>query len=199
MSGAFYITGPYWPWLIVTYCFVGGIAAGSFFLAALLDLFGTPQDRPAVRAGYYMAFVGVILSAVLLTLDLERPEYFWHMPLQSERGMPMSIGSWVLLLFGSFAFMASLGALYEAERLRWAPLQALQHGALKSLMTVFGGVLGFFIAGDTGVLLSVTNRPLGADTHWLGLLFLFSGASTAVALLMLLGLQGSARSADIVH
>jgi formate-dependent nitrite reductase membrane component NrfD len=63
MSSAFYTTGPYWPWLIVTYCFVGGIAGGSFFLAALLDLFGAPRDRPAVRAGYNVAFVGVILSA----------------------------------------------------------------------------------------------------------------------------------------
>jgi len=199
MSGAFYTTGPYWPWLIVTYCFVGGIAGGSFFLAALLDFFGAPRDRPTVRAGYYVAFVGVILSAVLLTLDLERPERFWPMPIQSERGGLMSIGSWVLLLFGGFAFVASLGALHEAGRLRWAPLQVLHHGALKPPIMVLGGLLGFFIAGDTGVLLSVTNRPLGADTHWLGLLFLFSGASTAVALLMLLGLQRSARSADTVY
>jgi formate-dependent nitrite reductase membrane component NrfD len=111
----------------------------------------------------------------------------------------MSIGSWVLLLFGGFAFLASLGALHEAGRLRWAPLQVLQYGGLKSSITVFGGLLGFFIAGDTGVLLSVMNRPLGADTHWLGLLFLFSGASTAVAVLMLLGLQRSTQSADAVH
>jgi formate-dependent nitrite reductase membrane component NrfD len=129
-------------------------------------------------------------------LDLERPGHFWHRLIQLERGLPMSIGFWVLLLFGGFAFMASLGALHEAGRLRWAPLQALQRGALKSPMTVLGGFMGFFIAGDTGVLLSVTNRPLGTDTHWLGLLFLFSGASTAVALLMLLGLRRSEWSAD---
>jgi protein NrfD len=199
MSGAFYTTGPYWPWLIVTYCFVGGIAGGSFFLAALLDLFGTSRDRPTVWAGYYVAFVGVIVSAVLLTLDLGRPERLWPMLIQSERSMPMSIGFWVLLLFGGFAFVASLGALHEAGQLRWEPLQALHQGALRLLITVLGGLLGFFIAGDTQVLLSVTNRPLGADTHWLGLLFLFSGASTAVALLMLLGIQGSARSAKTIH
>jgi formate-dependent nitrite reductase membrane component NrfD len=199
MPGAFYMTGPYWPWLIVTYCFVGGIAGGSFFLAALLDLFGASRDRPTARAGYYVAFVGVLLSAVLLALDLEWPERLWPMLIQSERSMPMSIGSCVLLLFGGFAFVASLGALHEAGWLCWAPLQALHQGVLKLPITVLGGVLGFFIAGDTEVLLSVTNRPLAAGTHWLGLLFLFSGASTAVALLMLLGLQHRVRSADTAH
>ena len=61
-----------------------------------------------------------------------------------------------------------------------------------------GGILGFFVAGYTGVLLSVTNRPLWADTDLLGLLFLFSAASTAAAALILLGLwRGAAPS--VVH
>ena len=36
------------------------------------------------------------------------------------------------------------------------------------------------------MLLSVTNRPIWADTNLLGLLFLLSGASTAAALMILL-------------
>jgi formate-dependent nitrite reductase membrane component NrfD len=64
---------------------------------------------------------------------------------------------------------------------------------------VLGGLLGFFIAGYTGVLLSVTNRPLWADTHWLGLLFLLSGASTAAALLILLSLRRGIRAADTIR
>jgi protein NrfD len=60
-------------------------------------------------------------------------------------------------------------------------------------------VLGFFLAGYTGVLLSVTNRPIWADTHWLGVLFLLSGASTAAALLILLGLRRGGRAADTLH
>jgi protein NrfD len=55
------------------------------------------------------------------------------------------------------------------------------------------------LAGYTGVLLSVTNRPLWADTTWLGLLFLLSGASTAAALLMLLGLLRGARASETVY
>src|SRR5206468_10629981 len=49
-----------------------------------------------------------------------------------------------------------------------------------------GGLCGFFVAGYTGVLLSVTNRPIWADSPWLGALFLVSGASTGAATLILL-------------
>src|SRR5204862_2968523 len=41
-------------------------------------------------------------------------------------------------------------------------------------------------AGYTGVLLSVSNRPVWADSSWLGLLFTLSGGSTAAAALVLL-------------
>src|SRR5256886_4053120 len=52
-----------------------------------------------------------------------------------------------------------------------------------------------FLAGYTGVLLSVTNRPIWADSPWLGALFLASGASTAAAWLSLLGpKRGAAES-----
>ena len=46
--------------------------------------------------------------------------------------------------------------------------------------------MGFFLAGYTGVLLSVTNRPIWADSTWLGVLYLFSAASSAAAVLILL-------------
>ena len=143
------------------------IAGGSFFLAALLDLWGTLRDRPLVRTGYYVALLGAVVSSVLLTVDLGRPERFWRMLIQSERGLlmfkywsPMSVGAWGLLLFGGFAFVATLGALYEAGRVRWAPLRPLRGSVLGSLIAMLGGLLGFFLAGYTGVLLAVTNSPL---------------------------------------
>lgn len=206
MPDTFFTAPPHWGWLIIGYFFVGGIAGGSFFLAALLDLFGTPADRPTVRDGYYVALIGAALSGILLTWDLNRPERFWHMLIQSERGLPMfkywspmSVGSWALLLFGGVAFVASLGALYETGRARWRPLQALQSRVLRPVIALLGGLLGFFIAGYTGVLLAVTNRPLWADTSWLGVLFLLSGASTAAALLMLLSLRGGQRETGTVQ
>jgi len=65
------------------------------------------------------------------------------------------------------------------------------------LVTVIGALLGFYVAGYTGVLLAVTNRPIWADTTLLGLTFLISAASTSAALLILLGSWGGASDDSI--
>jgi formate-dependent nitrite reductase membrane component NrfD len=57
-------------------------------------------------------------------------------------------------------------------------------GGVAKLVTGVGGLLGLFVAGYTGVLLSVTNRPIWADSPWLGALFLVSGVSTGAAALI---------------
>ncbi|MGH7673727.1 MAG: NrfD/PsrC family molybdoenzyme membrane anchor subunit [Gemmatimonadales bacterium] len=199
MSDTFFTSSPHWAWYIVWYFFVGGIAGCGFFIAALLHFFGRPEDRPVVRLGYYVACAGAVVSGALLTLDLNRPERFWHMLIQSNTGAPMfkswspmSVGAWVLLLFSGVALLAALGAAGEerwAGRLRvltWRPVRALGRGVPAACLAAGGTVLGLFLAGYTGVLLTVTNRPLWADSNLLGALFLFSGASTAAATLILL-------------
>jgi formate-dependent nitrite reductase membrane component NrfD len=158
-----------------------------------VDLFGSELDRPLARLGYYTSLATLLPAAPLLILDLNRPERFWHMLIQSERPplpmikwwSPMSVGSWALLLFGGIVFLTVVGALAKSGRLP-APLAALRDGPLKMILAVSGGILGFFVASYTGVLLAVTNRPLWADTSLLGLLFLLSAASTSAALLLLL-------------
>jgi len=59
-------------------------------------------------------------------------------------------------------------------------------GGVAKLVGGVGGLLGLFIAGYTGILLSVTNRPIWADSPWLGALFVASGVSTGAASLILL-------------
>jgi protein NrfD len=190
--------------LIALYFFLGGLAGGCYFLAALIDLIGRSEDRPLARLGYYVAFPCVVLSGLLLTLDLGRPLRFWHMLIQSNtyRPMfkywsPMSIGSWALLLFGFFSVLAFVGALDEDDRVRWPAVQTLRArwpslsrllppSPLGRAIAAIGAVLGLYIAGYTGVLLAVTNRPIWSDTPLLGLLFIVSAASTSVALIVLL-------------
>jgi formate-dependent nitrite reductase membrane component NrfD len=183
-----------WEWWVILYFFIGGIAGGSFFLAALLHLFGRPVDRPIVRLGYYVAFIGSIISGILLIVDLGVPLRFWHMLIGSETGQPMfkywspiSFGAWGLLLFGLFSFLAAAGAAAEEDRVRWGGALALSRGPLATIIAILGGLSGFFLAGYTGVLISVTNRPVWADSNWLGILFLLSAASTAAAALIVLG------------
>jgi formate-dependent nitrite reductase membrane component NrfD len=210
MSDTFFTAAPHWTWWIILYFFVGGIAGTAFFLASVLHLTDGPGTREAggggrsdnralARLGYYIAFVGALISGFLLTVDLNRPLRFWHMLVESNTGqpmfkswVPMSVGSWGLLLFTLFAFLAALAALSEEPRaprlLQSAPVRFFRRRSPSLVVAVLGSVFGLFLAGYTGVLLAVTNRPIWADSTWLGLLFLVSGASTGAAALILLGI-----------
>src|SRR5207249_12308193 len=126
MSDTFFSGAPHWTWFIILYFFVGGIAGGACFLAAILDWFGRTEDRPVVRTGYYVAAWGAIISGLLLTIDLGRPLRFWHMLFQSANlpalmfkgWSPISFGAWAILLFGLFSVLSALGARAEEGRLQ---------------------------------------------------------------------------------
>src|SRR5436190_29637 len=185
MSDAFFTGSPHWTWFIIPYFFVGGIAGGAFFLGAALAWFGRPEDRPVIRTAYGLAFWGAAVSGILLTIDLGKPFRFWHMLFQSDhfphlmfKGYsPISFGAWAILLFGLCALLALIGG--------------------NKLIAGLGGLLGFFVAGYTGVLLTVTNRPIWADSPWLGALFLASGASTAAATLIVLAPRRGATAGSL--
>jgi len=193
-SSTWFSAAPHWGWLIALYFFIGGLAGGSYFVSALIDLFGRREDRPLAHLGYYIAFPCVALSGVLLTLDLGRPLRLWHMFIESNtyRPMfkywsPMSIGSWALMIFGFFALLSFVAALAEDGRISWSGLRGLRAPSSPGrIVAVFGGLAGFYVAGYTGVLLAVTNRPIWSDTSLLGLLFIVSAASTSTALMILL-------------
>lgn len=201
-SSTWFTTNPHWGWYIVLYFFVGGLAGGCYFIAAMIDNFRPAEDRALARLGYYIAFPCVLLSGLLLTLDLTRPLRFWHMLIERNTFQPMfkwyspmSVGSWALLVFGVLSLLSFLGALADEERLRWPALRRLQWPAFRAvrppslagkILAVMGGTAGLFIAGYTGVLLTVTNRPIWSDTPLMGMLFIVSAASTSAALLILL-------------
>ena len=192
-SSTFFSSPPDWGWYIVFYFFFGGLAGGSYFLAVLIDLFGRPEDRPLARLGYYISFPCILVSGLLLTLDLGRPERFWHMLIQSNTyrpifklWSPMSLGSWALMIFGIFSLLTFLSALAEDSRLQWPKARDLRPpGMLGAILSVIGGLFGFYVAGYTGVLLAVTNRPIWSDTPLLGMLFVVSAASISAASMIL--------------
>src|SRR2546422_11468563 len=84
MSDTFVTASPHWTWFIIPYFFAGGIAGGAYFLAAVLEWVGRPEDRPVIRTGYTLALWGAVLSGLLLTLDLGRALRFLNMLLQPD-------------------------------------------------------------------------------------------------------------------
>jgi formate-dependent nitrite reductase membrane component NrfD len=208
-----FVTDPEWGWWIVLYFFLGGIAAGAYFLASLIDVLGGSRARDLPRVGYWIAFPLILLCGMLLTVDLERPERFWHMLFRSEQveealrqgwpaggwtamlqapllkqWSPMSVGSWALMVFGVCSGLSLLGSLWPEGRLAWL----FRRSALGKLLQVVGSLVGFFVAAYTGTLLSATNQPVWSDTPWVAPLFLTSAASTgAAAMLMLARFSGT--------
>jgi protein NrfD len=196
LPSTFFTAPPGFGWPIVLYFFIGGIAGGALMLAGLLRLFGTAQDRPYIRIASFLALIGAVISGALLIVDLTAPLRFWHMLIQNNTGRlmfkwwsPISDGVWILLLFGLFALIATLQSLVDNESTRSHKLRALRFLARSTFVTVgaVGGIIfGLGLAGYTGVLLAVTNRPVWADSSWLGIVFLLSAVSTSMATLLLL-------------
>ncbi|HZY87223.1 MAG TPA: NrfD/PsrC family molybdoenzyme membrane anchor subunit [Gemmataceae bacterium] len=205
----FFVADPEWGFWIVVYFFLGGIAAGSYFIAVLIEWFGTEEDRALARVAYWVAFPLILVCALCLIIDLNRPERFWHMLLKSEvtkaafaEGFPfsaagwrlavrapafkywspMSAGSWVLSVFGACSFVSFLIALWPE---RW-PARWFRNRWAHGILQAVGCAAGFFIASYTGALLSATNQPMWSDTTWLAPLFLASAASTGLAAMVLL-------------
>ncbi|RPI33690.1 MAG: polysulfide reductase [Chloroflexota bacterium] len=179
---------PLWGWLIVFYFFFGGIAGGAYLISTIVELVGRPQDRPIARMGYYIAFPLALVCAVLLIVDLGRPERFWHMIVYRKTLLPwpvwdsaISVGAYALLLFGLFSFLSFLDVLVETGRLPWAPLRERYSGTPRRIYALLGAGVGFFVASYTGVLISTTHLPMWSSTSLLGALFLASGASTGLA------------------
>jgi protein NrfD len=202
-----YVASPHWHGLITAYFYLGGIAAGAYAVFTLAGLLGGEDDRRATRGAAYLAFPLVCLCGLTLIADLNRPERFWHMMVQSQtyRPMfkwwsPMSAGSWGLSAFGAFSFASFLGVLAEDRRLgpgRWSALaKRLRQGWVGRSFEVGGMLSAFFLGAYTGTLLSATNQPVWSQTPWLSALFLASSASTGIAaILLLIGW----RSRDVPH
>jgi protein NrfD len=204
---------PHWGWYVILYFFLGGLAAGSYFIAMLLDLAGDPRDREAVRLGYTIAFPLVIVCGLLLFVDLGVPLRFWHLLIESKHvpepilklWSPISVGSWVLTFFGFFSFVSFVGTMVETGRVRWEPLRRIDQWArerprpIAVLWGALGAFFGFFLAGYTGVLVTGTSIAVWHNARLMGALFLASAASTSYALLLLLLHRRRAAHADTLE
>jgi len=167
---------PEWHLLIVWYFFLGGIAGGAYFTAAIADAFGSPRDRSVVRTGYVLSLLMIVICGMLLILDMGTPSRFLNMLMAFKFWDPMSIGAWMLGVFGLFAFVSSALSLSPDEG----------RAALRRRWSLVGTIFGFFLAAYTGVLLSATALPFWSDARLMGALFLASGASTGMAAISLL-------------
>lgn len=191
LAAEHFVRAPQWTWFILGYFFLAGLSGGSYVIATLMRLSGDARDESAARLGFYAAFWLLPLCPIFLTADLGSVSWlkFWHMLINVTPGdvglnfkyySPMSVGVWVLLVFGIFATISALGAWLADRRGQTASAPA---GPISVAFNVVGALVGLLFASYTGVLLSVSNQPVWSDTWTLGGLFLASGLSGAAALI----------------
>ncbi len=182
---------PIWTWEIPLYFFFGGLAGMAAAIALAAHVVGlaegavvAAEGRVLVRAALWMAFAGgAVLSPILLVMDLGRPQRFLNMLRVFKLRSPMSVGAWILFLFGG-AVTVALGLTEWSLRYDAGPaLHALQTAAL-----VAAGLLGPALATYTGVLLGATAIPAWFAHHrGLPVHFGVAGLGSAAAALELLG------------
>ena len=168
------------PWThdIPAYLFLGGLAAGSSLLAAGATVSGRDALRRTGRLGALAAIRG---SMYALVHDLGVPSRFHHMLRVAKPTSPMSVGTWILTLYGPMAGIAG-----AAELLPVLP-KSLRDGALGALLRAIATPAGFAaaatapaIASYTAVLLSDTATPAWHEAHR-QLPFVFVGSAAAAA------------------
>jgi len=167
------------PWKaeIPAYLFAGGLAAGSSLIAAGADL----TNRPTLRRSGRLGAIGALtFSMVALVHDLGRPARFLNMLRVVKLTSPMSVGTWILSVYGPFAGAAAgteiVGMLpdrYRVGPLRWAPYVDRPAGVLAALFAPP-------VAAYTAVLLSDTATP-SWHSAYKELPFVFVGSAAAAS------------------
>lgn len=167
-----------WSWMIPAYYYVGGVTGATAVFGAATSLVDGESFASLRKHSRYVALAGVSASTVLLIGDLGRPTRFLYMLRVFRPTSPMSVGSWILSAFGTFA-----GAAAGAEFLGWR--------RVSDLLALPTGFLGLGLSGYTGVLVANTTVPLwNQSRHLLPVLFLSSAAASAASLFDLLGSHG---------
>ena len=159
------IKEPTWEWQIPCYFFTGGLAGASSGLGLLADLGG--NERLA-RTARLIALAGATASPVLLILDLGMPSRFYNMLRVFKPTSPMSVGTWILSVFGT-----SSGIVAATDVLRIFP-------RLGQAAETVAALLGPALSTYTAVLVADTSVPVWHEArHELPLVFAASSAASA--------------------
>ncbi len=183
---------PFNNWLVGSYIFLAGLSGGAAMLSALLDLSRGDTAAPVVRRGRWLSLLAPTVGAICLISDLHTPRRFYNMLRLVKITSPMSIGSWLLIAFGTFSTAVMGGELLgRVPALRW--MRGLARVA-QVPAAITGAGMGSYTAG----LLSATSTPLwAAAPRATALRFASSSiASAAAALSLGLGRSRLGRQLD---
>ncbi|EAR01352.1 NrfD/PsrC family molybdoenzyme membrane anchor subunit [Maribacter sp. HTCC2170] len=180
-----------WHWPISVYLFLGGLAAGLLFFAALFTILKKEGETPAtVKYATIVAPIALVLGLIALFYDLTNKIYFWRLYTTIRIESPMSWGAWVLLIITPLSIIwvfSFYSDIFPKWNLKFGFLKKFHSFVVKHRMNIAYALipLSLILGIYTGILLSAFNaRPLWNNAI-LGPLFLVSGLSTAAATIIL--------------
>ena len=176
-----------WSWAIYLYLWMAGMAGGAFFAAFLAERFAGLTNKKLLKMSTYFGIPLAIIGVILLIVELGQPIRFWHLFTEFDVASPMSMGTWILLVWIIIA--CAMVVLWWAQ----SNIFKSANGAVGTLINGLGWIELIFsvlVIAYTGVLLAVSGQPLWASTAFLPALFVASAISTGVALLIMTSLIG---------
>lgn len=197
MTSAFHFDSLVWDWPIAIYLFLIGISAGLVTLTILLRRYHPTEGNAkslVVRTTLLFAPLSIMLGLVILIFHLTRPWTFWKLMFHYNLTSVMSMGvllfqvyTLVLVVWLALIFRDEITGLQQ----RWLPKLTLLPNllarclpllrVLENLMLILAVLLGAY----TGFLLSALQSYPMLNNPVLPALFLFSGISSAIAVVLL--------------
>ncbi|MCK9616770.1 MAG: polysulfide reductase NrfD [Lentimicrobiaceae bacterium] len=181
-----------WHWQIPLYLFLGGLAAGILFFAALYTILGKEKNyHVTTKIAPFLTPIILIIGLIALFWDLKHKLYFWQLYTTIRLQSPMSWGAWTLMLVTPLSFIwcaLNIKEIFPSWKWKYLWLQKLEDLFRKYILTVSWIMLisSIILGVYTGILLSAFNaRPLW-NTSILGPLFLTSGLSAGAAAIIIM-------------
>jgi formate-dependent nitrite reductase membrane component NrfD len=148
---------PFNIWIVGGYIFLAGLSGSSAIVSAIAAGANGSRGEAVARRGRWLSMLAPTIGSVLLIVDLHTPQRFYNMFRIAKRTSPMSIGTYILSAFMSFAglgFVAQLAADF-IPGFGWAK-------GIAKLTSAPAALSGAGLSTYTPALLSATSNPYWA-------------------------------------
>ncbi|MBN3144308.1 cytochrome c nitrite reductase subunit NrfD [Pectobacterium brasiliense] len=219
MHNAFTFDTLVWDWPIAVYLLLVGISAGMVSLSMLLRHYVPSEYRGSnriIKATAIVAPLAVILGLVILIFHLTRPLTFWYLMVFYNPTSIMSLGVmlfqvyfvvmllWIITLYHD-GWLTQLEAVWHrpalaAKARKLAAMIVNKAAIIENLLLVLAILLGCY----TGFLLSALKSFPMLNNPVLPVLFLVSGTTSGIAVMLLASAwgrntSGHSRSLHFIH
>ncbi|MDY4350139.1 cytochrome c nitrite reductase subunit NrfD [Pectobacterium brasiliense] len=219
MHNAFTFDTLVWDWPIAVYLLLVGISAGMVSLSMLLRHYVPSEYRGSnrvIKATAIVAPLAVLLGLVILIFHLTRPLTFWYLMVFYNPTSIMSLGVMLFQVYFVVMLLWSItlyhdGWLTQLETVWHRPALAARARKLTAMIVKRAAVienlllvLAILLGCYTGFLLSALKSFPMLNNPVLPVLFLVSGTTSGIAVMLLASAwgrntSGHSRSLHFIH